>query len=198
MLQAGIVASTGTPAYLKTLLQAITGVQQQLVSINQVTGGWQVICGGGDSALDWALNFVGKAESVILLHRREDFRAAPASVAKMKELCENFEMQFLVGQVTGLETKDDKLAAIYARRFSPEYRVAFDAWLKTEPFTKPDAPSGTSSSSVSPRARMTARGGLSRCCAWSFSQNRTGLRSSPRAIARRRGCARQPATISIV
>ena len=43
-----------------------------------------VICGGGDSALDWALNFVGKAESVVLLHRREDFRAAPASVAKMK------------------------------------------------------------------------------------------------------------------
>ncbi|MFX5809087.1 NAD(P)-binding domain-containing protein, partial [Acinetobacter baumannii] len=31
-----------------------------------------VICGGGDSALDWALNFVGKAESVILLHRREE------------------------------------------------------------------------------------------------------------------------------
>jgi thioredoxin reductase (NADPH) len=43
-----------------------------------------VICGGGDSALDWALNFVGKAESVVLLHRREEFRAAPASVAKMK------------------------------------------------------------------------------------------------------------------
>lgn len=49
VLQAGIVASTGTPAYLKTLLQAVTGVQPQLVSINQVSGGWQVICGGGDA-----------------------------------------------------------------------------------------------------------------------------------------------------
>jgi len=49
VLQAGIVASTGTPAYVKTLLDAITGVQQQLVSINQVTGGWQIICGGGDN-----------------------------------------------------------------------------------------------------------------------------------------------------
>jgi hypothetical protein len=49
VLQAGIVAATGTPAYLKTLLYKITGVQQQLVSINQVTGGWQVICGGGDT-----------------------------------------------------------------------------------------------------------------------------------------------------
>lgn len=71
-----------------------------------------VICGGGDSALDWALNLVGKAESVVLIHRREDFRAAPASVAKMKELCDNYEMQFLVGQVTGMETKDDKLSEI--------------------------------------------------------------------------------------
>ena len=71
-----------------------------------------VICGGGDSALDWALNLVGKAESVVLIHRREDFRAAPASVAKMKELCDNYEMQFLVGQITGMETKDDKLSEI--------------------------------------------------------------------------------------
>src|SRR4051812_4881442 len=71
-----------------------------------------VICGGGDSALDWALNFVGKAESVILLHRREEFRAAPASVAKMKELCDNYEMQFLVGQVTGFEARENTLSEI--------------------------------------------------------------------------------------
>ena len=49
VLQAGVVASTGTPAFLKTLLNAIPGVQQQLVSINQVAGGWQIVCGGGDS-----------------------------------------------------------------------------------------------------------------------------------------------------
>ena len=65
-----------------------------------------VICGGGDSALDWALHFVGKAESVVLLHRRDEFRAAPASVAKMKELCDNFEMQMSIGQITGFETSD--------------------------------------------------------------------------------------------
>lgn len=52
VLQAGIVASTGTPAYLKTLLYAVSGVQQQLVSINQVSGGWQVIVGGGDVYAD--------------------------------------------------------------------------------------------------------------------------------------------------
>lgn len=49
VLQAGQVASTGTPAYVKTLLEKITGVQQQLVSINQLSGGWQIVCGGGDA-----------------------------------------------------------------------------------------------------------------------------------------------------
>ncbi|HAT31961.1 MAG TPA: ferredoxin--NADP(+) reductase [Janthinobacterium sp.] len=71
-----------------------------------------VVCGGGDSALDWALNFVGKAESVILLHRRDDFRAAPASVAKMKALCEACEMQLIIGQATGFDTRDGKLSEI--------------------------------------------------------------------------------------
>ena len=71
-----------------------------------------VICGGGDSALDWALNLHEKAESVILLHRRDDFRAAPASVAKMKALCDDYAMQLVIGQVSGFETKDGKLAEI--------------------------------------------------------------------------------------
>ncbi len=71
-----------------------------------------VICGGGDSALDWALNFVGKAESVVLVHRRDDFRAAPASVAKMKQLCDEYEMQLITGQVTGYDEKDGQLSEV--------------------------------------------------------------------------------------
>ena len=71
-----------------------------------------VIVGGGDSALDWALNLVGKAESVVLIHRRDGFKAAPASVAKMKELCEQYEMQFEVGQISGFEQQGDKLSEI--------------------------------------------------------------------------------------
>lgn len=82
----------------------------------QFAGKNLVIVGGGDSALDWALNFAqegpNKAESVILIHRRDGFRAAPASVAKMKELCEAYEMQFIVGQVTGFEERDGRLAQL--------------------------------------------------------------------------------------
>jgi hypothetical protein len=35
-----------------------------------------------------------------------------------------------------------RLEAAFVRRFSPEYRRAFDAWLKTDPFTDPAAPAG--------------------------------------------------------
>jgi thioredoxin reductase (NADPH) len=56
---------------------AFAGVLPRQGSGRSSTGKNLVICGGGDSALDWALNFVGKAESVVLLHRRDDFRAAP-------------------------------------------------------------------------------------------------------------------------
>jgi thioredoxin reductase (NADPH) len=82
----------------------------------QFAGRNLVIIGGGDSALDWALNFAQegphRAESVILIHRRDAFRAAPASVAKMKQLCDDYEMQFVVGQVTGFEAVEGRLRQI--------------------------------------------------------------------------------------
>ena len=82
----------------------------------QFAGKNLVIVGGGDSALDWTLNFVqegpNKAESVILLHRRDGFKAAPASVAKMRALCDDYEMQFMVGQVTGIGETDGRLSSI--------------------------------------------------------------------------------------
>jgi thioredoxin reductase (NADPH) len=75
-----------------------------------------VIAGGGDSALDWALNFAqegqNQAGSVILIHRREGFRAAPASVAKMRELCEQLQMQLLIGQVSAFDERDGRLSAL--------------------------------------------------------------------------------------
>jgi len=61
-----------------------------------------LIVGGGDSALDWTLNLQPLAKSLTLLHRRDDFRAAPDSVKKMRELVAAGKMQFKLGQVTGL------------------------------------------------------------------------------------------------
>ncbi|WP_321931124.1 NAD(P)/FAD-dependent oxidoreductase [Paraburkholderia guartelaensis] len=71
-----------------------------------------VVCGGGDSALDWALQLVDVAQSVILLHRREGYRAAPATVAKMHALCEEWRMQSILGQLTGFDDEGGKLKRI--------------------------------------------------------------------------------------
>ena len=75
-----------------------------------------MIVGGGDSALDWTLQFAQagphQAASVILLHRRDGFKAAPANVAKMKALCEAYEMQFIMGQITGIEETEGRLTAV--------------------------------------------------------------------------------------
>jgi hypothetical protein len=37
---------------------------------------------------------------------------------------------------------DSALQALYVKRFTPDYRVAFDAWLATDPFANPKAPAG--------------------------------------------------------
>ena len=71
-----------------------------------------VILGGGDSALDWALALQPIAETVTLIHRRDEFRAAPASVAKMKALCEAHEMMYITGQITGFEAEDGVLKEV--------------------------------------------------------------------------------------
>jgi Ubiquitin-activating enzyme E1 FCCH domain len=47
VLQAGIVASVGTPAFTKSLIEAVPGVNPALVSIRTVVGvGWEIIVGG--------------------------------------------------------------------------------------------------------------------------------------------------------
>jgi thioredoxin reductase (NADPH) len=76
------------------------------------TGKDVVICGGGDSAIDWTVQLAGKASSVVLLHRRDDFRAAPASVAKVRALAEAREIQIISGQVTGFDSIDGRLQAL--------------------------------------------------------------------------------------
>lgn len=48
VLTAGLVAAQGTPNALKTLLSNVPGVQPRLVSARLVTGGWEILCGGGD------------------------------------------------------------------------------------------------------------------------------------------------------
>ena len=71
-----------------------------------------LIVGGGDSALDWTLNLQPVAKSLTLLHRRAEFRAAPASVQKMLDLVESGDISFKLGQVTELHGEGGKLTSV--------------------------------------------------------------------------------------
>src|ERR1700745_1916379 len=68
-----------------------------------------LIVGGGDSALDWTLNLHSVAKRLTLLHRRDDFRAAPHSVEQMRALVRDGKMDLKIGQVTSLEGEGGQL-----------------------------------------------------------------------------------------
>ena len=69
-----------------------------------------LIVGGGDSALDWTLNLAPIAGHLTLLHRRDQFRAAPDSVNKMMALVGEGKIDLVLGQVSALEGEDGRIA----------------------------------------------------------------------------------------
>ena len=73
-----------------------------------------LIAGGGDSALDWTLNLQPIAQSVSLIHRRPDFRAAPDSVNKMQALAAEGKITFHVGDLKGLKGTNGQVEAVLA------------------------------------------------------------------------------------
>ena len=65
-----------------------------------------VIFGGGDSALDWAIE-LSKDSKVTLIHRRDEFRGAQASVEKVKELQKNNKLE-IITKYSIKDVKGDK------------------------------------------------------------------------------------------
>ena len=92
------------------------------------------ILGGGDSALDWVLELHGIAESVVLVHRREDFRAQPASVTKMKQLAASDaeSMTYHIARIERILEENEKLSGIRIITFSDDPQtidIEFDELL---------------------------------------------------------------------
>jgi thioredoxin reductase (NADPH) len=80
--------------------------------IADFTGRRIVVVGGGDSALDWAINLHPHAKSIALVHRRDEFRAAPASVARMRELEADGLLRFIQGSVVRLTGGEGALSEV--------------------------------------------------------------------------------------
>jgi thioredoxin reductase (NADPH) len=72
-----------------------------------------VIAGGGDSAVDWALSLAEVAERVIVVHRRDKFRAAPQSAAQLQQLAEAGRIDLVIPyQLHALEGESGQLRAV--------------------------------------------------------------------------------------
>jgi thioredoxin reductase (NADPH) len=75
-----------------------------------------VIFGGGDSALDWVVDLTGKARSIVHVHRRPEFRAAPASVARMQQLVAEGRMTYVEGIAAGIRAEGGRLTGVTVKR----------------------------------------------------------------------------------
>jgi thioredoxin reductase (NADPH) len=91
-----------------------TSLHYRVTDRERFRGRRLLVLGGGDSALDWALDLHEVARKVTLVHRREAFRAAPHSVEKMKALAtrDPGRMDWRVARVTALAESDGALTGV--------------------------------------------------------------------------------------
>ena len=91
-------------------------IHYKVKSAAEFTGKHLVIFGGGDSALDWTLEFAGKARSVTLVHRRPEFRAAPASVARMRDLVAHGSIKYVEAIAQSAIVEGDEFRGVRVKR----------------------------------------------------------------------------------
>ncbi len=80
------------------------------------------------------------------------------------------------------EMHDDKVAAIYVRRFSAEYRVAFEAWLKTDPFNNVNAPPGPADMPEYRNSKLLLADQLNRQASEAFDQGTKARENSEQFV----------------
>jgi thioredoxin reductase (NADPH) len=93
-----------------------TAIQYRVKTAAALEGKRIVIFGGGDSALDWTLELAGKAASLTLVHRRAQFRAAPASVAKMRALASAGKVRHYEALPHSLRVTQGRLTGVCVQR----------------------------------------------------------------------------------
>jgi thioredoxin reductase (NADPH) len=89
----------------------------------QFRGKKVAIAGGGDTAVDWALSLVEIADRVAVIHRRNKFRAAPESEARLHALAQQGRIELVVPyQLQDLEGADGQLTSVIVATLDGEPR----------------------------------------------------------------------------
>src|SRR5256886_17023266 len=69
------------------------GLHDCVLNLQTFAGKGILIVGGGDSAFDWAVNLQGVAKSIVMIHRRDGFRAHQATVDQVQALAAAGKME---------------------------------------------------------------------------------------------------------
>jgi thioredoxin reductase len=115
------------------------GVHYAVKDPKDYAGKRVLVVGGGDSALDWALILKNHCRRLVVVHRREGFRAHETSVAKLAAACESGEVELLtfheVREIHGNGTVE--AVTVFDNRTDVDTRIDVDAVLTFLGF-KPD------------------------------------------------------------
>jgi thioredoxin reductase (NADPH) len=126
----------GVPGYEELLHR---GVHYAIKDPKDYAGKRVLVVGGGDSALDWALILKNHCNRLVMVHRREGFRAHEQSVAKLAAACEAGEMELWtfheVREIHGNGTVE--AVTVFDNRTDVDTRIEVDAVLTFLGF-KPD------------------------------------------------------------
>ncbi|MDO9382915.1 MAG: NAD(P)/FAD-dependent oxidoreductase [Hyphomicrobiaceae bacterium] len=106
-----------------------TSVHYAVRRMETLRGKDVMIVGGGDSALDWTLSLAPIANSLTLVHRRDEFRGAPHSVDQMRALVAAGKVRLLIGQMTGLQGDNGELQTVTVKTASGDEAVTCNALL---------------------------------------------------------------------
>lgn len=103
------------------------GVHYMVKDPEHFRGKKLVLAGGGDSALDWTMFLAEMAEELTLVHRRETFRGAPDSAAKVAELAKEGKINLVLNsQLKSLQGGDQLESVIVSSKGEDDKEIACD------------------------------------------------------------------------
>ena len=107
------------------------GLHDRVLNPKTFAGKRILIVGGGDSAFDWAMNLHGVAESILMIHRRDGFRAHQATVDQVQALAAAGKMQLRTfWELKAIEGADRiERVTIYNNKTKEEETVPMDCVL---------------------------------------------------------------------